>query len=111
MKKYSGQQKTGNVTVCEVVDMAAGWIKVKNKQGQNRTFKYHISNILERHPLEPAFAMTVHKAQGQTFDKIVFHPESGCFAEKQLYVAMTRVRSGEGFVLASPIKESDVLCG
>ncbi len=100
-----------NGTMCEVVDMAAGWIKVKNKQGQNRTFKYHISNILERHPLEPAFAMTVHKAQGQTFDKIVFHPESGCFAEKQLYVAMTRVRSGEGFVLASPIKESDVLCG
>lgn len=45
-------------------------------------------------PLRLAYAITIHKSQGQTFDNIVIN--SDCFAEGQLYVAISRAKSLEG---------------
>ena len=47
-------------------------------------------------PLRPAYAITIHKSQGQTFDKVnVVIGQKGAFAHGQLYVALTRCRSIE----------------
>lgn len=46
---------------------------------------------IEQFPIAPAYAMTIHKVQGLTLDKIVLNP--GTFATGQLYVALSRVRS------------------
>ena len=46
-------------------------------------------------PVKLAYAITIHRSQGQTYDKVNIHPE-GIFAEGQLYVALSRCRSLDG---------------
>lgn len=54
-------------------------------------------------PLTLAYAITIHKSQGQTFDSANFAPE--VWADGQLYVALSRVRSVDRFYLERPLKE------
>ena len=64
--------------------------------------------IIRQLPVAPAYAMTIHKAQGQTFDRIVLNPR--CFAPGQLYTALSRVRTIEGLTLTAKIRPKDLIC-
>jgi len=55
-----------------------------------------------QYPLKPAWAITIHKSQGLTFDKAVIDAQDA-FAHGQVYVALSRCRSFEGLVLRSQI--------
>merc|ERR1712023_47371 len=44
-------------------------------------------------PIRLAFAMTINKSQGQTFDRVGLLLDRPCFSHGQLYVAMSRVRN------------------
>jgi ATP-dependent exoDNAse (exonuclease V) alpha subunit len=59
----------------------------------NQTFSFEI----QRHqfPVKLAMALTVHKAQGQTFDQIGMLQKTEMFAHGQLYVAVSRVKCWE----------------
>lgn len=59
-------------------------------------------------PIKLAWAITVHKSQGKTFNKVVFERGRGVFEEGQLYVALSRCTSLEGIVFQRKIKEKDV---
>lgn len=53
-------------------------------------------------PLKPAWAITIHKSQGLTFEKAIIDAQSS-FAHGQVYVALSRCKTLEGLVLSRPI--------
>jgi ATP-dependent exoDNAse (exonuclease V) alpha subunit len=57
-----------------------------------------------QYPVRLAWALTIHKAQGQTFDRVVVDFGRGTFAHGQAYVALSRCRSLEGLTLRTPLQ-------
>ncbi len=60
-------------------------------------------------PLKLAWAVTIHKSQGQSYNKMVLDMGSGAFAEGQTYVALSRARSLDGLYLRCEILDDDIL--
>jgi hypothetical protein len=59
-------------------------------------------------PFRLAWAVTVHRSQGQTFDRVVFDRDRGMFENGQLYVALSRCRTLAGLTLSRPLTPRDV---
>lgn len=61
-----------------------------------------------QYPLRLAWAVTIHKSQGKTFDRVVIDVGRGTFAHGQVYVALSRCTSFRGMVLAAPIRRGHI---
>lgn len=63
----------------------------------------------KQYPIKLAYAFTIHKAQGQTYDKVIIDLNSHIFATGQLYVALSRAKSLQSLYLTKPISYSDII--
>lgn len=61
-----------------------------------------------QYPFRLAWAVTIHKSQGKTFDDLIIDIGSGTFVTGQLYVALSRCTSFDGIVLKVPIKKHHI---
>jgi ATP-dependent DNA helicase PIF1 len=93
-----------NVDVERAVWPQARWVwnASENRMEPKDEFKY------VQFPLAPAWALTIHKAQGMTLDSVEIDLGRGAFAPGQTYVALSRARAIEGLRLARPLSERDV---
>ena len=71
------------------------------------TVETEVQGTFTQVPLRPAWAITIHKSQGLTFERVVIDAGSS-FAPGQVYVALSRCRTLEGIVLATPISPSSL---
>ena len=61
-----------------------------------------VEGTFSQYPLQAAWAVTIHKAQGLTFDRVVIDA-ADAFAFGQVYVALSRCRTLEGLTLSTPL--------
>jgi ATP-dependent DNA helicase PIF1 len=72
---------------------------------EDEQIKAKVVGSFTQYPLVLAWALTIHKSQGKTFEKVVFDIGRGAFTPGQVYVALSRCTSLEGVVLKKPIQK------
>jgi uncharacterized protein YpbB len=92
-------------------------IEVKKLKWENTKFALNtqtdeieeqVIGTFEQYPLRLAWAITIHKSQGLTFEKAIIDANAA-FAHGQVYVALSRCKTFEGMVLTSPIYANAVI--
>jgi len=83
------------------------WEKVKykvvNSESKKPKIEKEILGIYIQFPIKLAWAVTIHKSQGQTFERAVVDLSHGAFATGQTYVALSRVKTHKGLSLTAPL--------
>jgi ATP-dependent exoDNAse (exonuclease V) alpha subunit len=67
-----------------------------------------VAGTYEQFPLMPAWAVTIHKAQGLTLARVLVDLDRGAFAEGQVYVALSRCQTLEGLSLRRAVRLHEV---
>lgn len=68
-----------------------------------------VTGTFTQYPLKLAWAVTIHKGQGMTFEKVVIDIGRGTFSHGQLYVALSRCTTLEGIVLKKRVMKKHIL--
>ena len=75
---------------------------------KTKQIEAEVQGTFKQYPLRLAWAITIHKSQGLTFEHAIIDAQAS-FASGQVYVALSRCKSLEGLVLASPIGNTAII--
>lgn len=84
-------------------------IKYKQSREDPQEIEAEVIGTFEQYPLKLAWAVTIHKSQGKTFDKVIIDMDRGAFEFGQTYVALSRCRTLEGIVLKEKLRPRDIM--
>ncbi len=76
---------------------------------KEKRIKEVVLGTFKQFPLKLAWALTVHKSQGLTFNKIIVDFSGGAFSSGQTYVALSRCTSLEGITLCQRLSQRDII--
>ncbi len=85
------------------------WSNIRYRFDENdkKVVEEELGSFMQ-YPVKLAWALTIHKSQGLTFNRVVVDMGQGAFSGGQSYVALSRCRSLDGLTLLSTIHERDV---
>lgn len=85
------------------------WENIVYKYNEkNKTVDEKLIGTYTQYPIRLAWALTIHKSQGLTFNKVIIDVGNGAFSGGQTYVALSRSTSLEGITLQNPVTGRDV---
>jgi hypothetical protein len=107
--KIQTEEKSGDLKEIDIAPVTWEIIRYKNDPTQTEDIQTEVIGTFTQFPLRLAWAVTIHKAQGKTFDRVIIDLGGGAFEHGQTYVALSRCRTLEGIVLRQRIRPQDIL--
>jgi len=93
----------------ETVDVTPFAWEIYNYFVEGTQLKSEVVGTFTQYPLMLAWAVTIHKSQGKTFERVVIDFGRGTFAHGQAYVALSRCTTLNGIVLLKPFRQQHIL--